>query len=269
MDHFALLPAGERATIFREVAARSRVSSATIIEKDFWVCWTLQRIFSSPTLPGPLFKGGTSLSKVYKVIERFSEDVDIVLDRHALGFTGDQDPPNIAGTNKRNRKLDELASKCFETVQGTILYELQQSFRSVLGATGWKISEDPADADGRASCSPTRSAWKRICMGWVPTFVPSFGLSLDAEGMCGPLSSSRSSRTSLTHFPVSSLGRPRKSTFFVLNAHSGRRPRYSMLSSIRARCRPASRGTTMTSPVCTGTTTDSLRSRTSICWQAS
>jgi hypothetical protein len=38
MDHFALLPAGERATIFREVAARSRVSSATIIEKDFWVC---------------------------------------------------------------------------------------------------------------------------------------------------------------------------------------------------------------------------------------
>ena len=85
MDHFALLPAGERATIFREVAARSRVSSATIIEKDFWVCWTLQRIFSSATLPGPLFKGGTSLSKVYKVIERFS---------------------NIAGTNKRNRKLE-------------------------------------------------------------------------------------------------------------------------------------------------------------------
>jgi len=146
MDHFALLPAGERATIFREVAARSRVSSATIIEKDFWVCWTLQRIFSTPTLQGPLFKGGTSLSKVYKVIERFSEDVDIVLDRHALGFTGDQDPPNIAGTNKRNRKLDELASKCSATVQGTILDELQQSFRSVLGETGWKIGEDPADA---------------------------------------------------------------------------------------------------------------------------
>jgi len=121
---------------------------------------------------------------------------------------------------------------------------------------------------GRASCSPTRSAWKRICMGWVPTFVPSFGLSLDAEGMCGPLSSGPSSRTLLTHFPASSLGRTRKSTFFVLNAHSGRRPRYSMLSSIRARCRPASRGTTMTSPVCTGTNTGSLRSRTSVCWQA-
>jgi hypothetical protein len=119
MDHFTLLHAAERATVFREASARSRLGSATIIEKDFWVCWTLQRIFSSPTLPGPLFKGGASLSKVYKVIERFSEDVDIVLDRHALGFTGEQDPPNIAGTNKRNRKLDELASKCSETVQDT------------------------------------------------------------------------------------------------------------------------------------------------------
>ena len=147
MDHFALLPAAERATVFREAAARSRLGSATIIEKDFWVCWTLQRIFSSPTLPGPLFKGGTSLSKVYKVIERFSEDVDIVLDRHALGFTGDQDPPNIAGTNKRNRKLDELAGKCSETVQGIVRDELQNSFRSVLGEADWKISEDPADAD--------------------------------------------------------------------------------------------------------------------------
>jgi hypothetical protein len=151
MDHFALLPAAERATVFREASARLRLGSATIIEKDFWVCWTLQRIFSSPALPGPLFKGGTSLSKVYKVIDRFSEDVDIVLDRHALGFTGEQDPPNIVGTNKRNRKLDELASKCSETVQGTILNELQQSFRSVLGETGWKISEDPADADRQSS----------------------------------------------------------------------------------------------------------------------
>jgi hypothetical protein len=147
MDHFALLPAAERATVFREAAARSRLGSATIIEKDFWVCWTLQRIFSSPTLPGPLFKGGTSLSKVYKVIERFSEDVDIVLDRHALGFTGEQDPPNIAGTNKRNRKLDELAGKCSEIVQSTVHDELKNSFRSVLGEADWKISVDPADAD--------------------------------------------------------------------------------------------------------------------------
>src|ERR1700686_1644576 len=147
MDHFAQLPAAERATVFREAAARLRLASATIIEKDFWVCWTLQRIFSIATLPGPLFKGGTSLSKAYKVIERFSEDVDIVLDRHTLGFIGEQDPPNIAGTNKRNRKLDELVGKCSEIVQGTVRNELQNSFRSVLGEGDWTITVDPADAD--------------------------------------------------------------------------------------------------------------------------
>jgi len=147
MDHFARLPASERATVFREAAARLPLGSATIIEKDFWVCWTLQRIFSSPTLPGPLFKGGTSLSKVYKVIERFSEDVDIVLDRHALGFIGAEDPANIAGTNRRNRKLDELAGKCAETVQAIVRNELQSSFRSILGEADWEINEDPADAD--------------------------------------------------------------------------------------------------------------------------
>jgi predicted nucleotidyltransferase component of viral defense system len=116
MDHFALLPAAERATVFREAAARLKLGTATIVEKDFWVCWTLQRIFSNPALPGPLFKGGTSLSKAYKIIERFSEDVDIVLDRHTLGFIGEQDPLNIVGKNKRNRKLDELAGKCSETL---------------------------------------------------------------------------------------------------------------------------------------------------------
>ncbi len=78
---------------------------------------------------------------------RFSEDVDIVLDRHALGFIGEHDPTNIAGTNKRNRKLDELAGKCSETVQGAVRDELQNSFRSVLGDADWKISDDPADAD--------------------------------------------------------------------------------------------------------------------------
>src|ERR1700680_1862590 len=147
MDRFAQLPAAERATVLREAAARSRLGSATIMEKDFWVCWTLQKVFSNAALPGPIFKGGTSLSKAYKVIQRFSEDVDIVLDRHTLGFTGEQDPPNIAGTNKRNRKLDELAGTCSETVQGTVRDELQNSFRSVLGEADWKISKDPADAD--------------------------------------------------------------------------------------------------------------------------
>jgi hypothetical protein len=185
MDHFALLPCRERAIVFRETAARLRLGSATIVEKDFWVCWALQRIFASTKLPGPLFKGGTSLSKVYGVIERFSEDVDIVLDRHALGFSGEQDPPNIAGTNKRNRKLDELAGKCSETVHGAVRHELQKSFRSVLGGRIGRSAKIPPTKIGRASCSLTRSALKRTCMDLAAIFAPLFGWSSDAEGTYG------------------------------------------------------------------------------------
>ena len=49
-----------------------------IVQKDFWVCWTLKRLFQLPDLKDSLiFKGGTSLSKVYNLIKIFSEDIDI------------------------------------------------------------------------------------------------------------------------------------------------------------------------------------------------
>ena len=81
-EPFLSLGARERADILRTAAARSR-RSAVILEKDIWVCWVLQALFSMPD-PHPMaFKGGTSLSKVYGVIDRFSEDVDVTLDyRH-------------------------------------------------------------------------------------------------------------------------------------------------------------------------------------------
>ena len=81
-EPFLSLARRERADILGTVAARSG-RSAVILEKDIWVCWVLQALFSMPD-PHPMaFKGGTSLSKVYGVIDRFSEDVDITLDyRH-------------------------------------------------------------------------------------------------------------------------------------------------------------------------------------------
>ena len=75
MDDFARLPIDERQLYFEQAAAQLGMSPA-IVEKDFWVCWALKNIFSSKKLrPHLVFKGGTSLSKVYGVIERFSEDV--------------------------------------------------------------------------------------------------------------------------------------------------------------------------------------------------
>ena len=82
-EAFLSLDVHERADILRTVAARSG-RAAIILEKDIWICWVLQALFSMPD-PHPMaFKGGTSLSKVYGIIDRFSEDVDVTLDYRAF-----------------------------------------------------------------------------------------------------------------------------------------------------------------------------------------
>jgi len=80
MDKIAGLSITERSELFSETAAQRGMTPA-IVEKDFWVTWTLDKLFSHPDLSRILmFKGGTSLSKVFGLIERFSEDVDLILD---------------------------------------------------------------------------------------------------------------------------------------------------------------------------------------------
>lgn len=86
------MAAKDRAGLFAETAARRDLAEA-IIEKDFWVCWVLKQLFSIDALKNRLlFKGGTSLSKVFHAIKRFSEDIDLAVDYVALGFTGEKDP---------------------------------------------------------------------------------------------------------------------------------------------------------------------------------
>lgn len=59
---------------------------AFVVEKDWWVCILLKAIFQSKYANSIIFKGGTSLSKAYDLIDRFSEDIDLIIDRHLLGF---------------------------------------------------------------------------------------------------------------------------------------------------------------------------------------
>lgn len=146
MNRVALLAASERALAFEQAAARMGLGSPVIIEKDFWVCWTLRQVFSLTNFPAPLFKGGTSLSKAYGLIQRFSEDVDLVLDRHTLGFTGSNDPAEQTGSNQKSRTLKHLAACCEETVQKQVRPALEAGFRKELGDAGWTLDPDPSDA---------------------------------------------------------------------------------------------------------------------------
>ena len=80
MDNVAVMPREDRAVLFRETAAKMGVA-AVIVEKDFWVCWALSRMANLEEGQDLLFKGGTSLSKAFGLIERFSEDVDLAYNR--------------------------------------------------------------------------------------------------------------------------------------------------------------------------------------------
>lgn len=87
-----------------QFAATAIGKSPRVLEKDLWVCWCLEKLFSDESLPEFVFKGGTSLSKVFGAIDRFSEDIDITISGEALGFSDRRDLSNAA----RDRELDKL-----------------------------------------------------------------------------------------------------------------------------------------------------------------
>lgn len=134
MDDFALKPPAHRANAFNEAAARMGLSSI-IIEKDFWVVWTLKRLFSHAEISSNLiFKGGTSLSKGFGLIHRFSEDIDLSIDRKTLGFGEENDPANkkLSG-KKREKLLKELRNAAEAYVQNTIKPKLHDEIEAHLG----------------------------------------------------------------------------------------------------------------------------------------
>lgn len=109
MDNVARLPAAERSALFAETAARMKTTPA-VAEKDFWVTWVLDRLFSDDELARQLmFKGGTSLSKVYRLIERFSEDIDLILDWRALSGEDPLAERSKARQEKLNAAINEQA----------------------------------------------------------------------------------------------------------------------------------------------------------------
>lgn len=148
MDPFITLTADARVRLCDEAQARIGLPAASI-EKDFWVCWTLRELFRTPEWGQHLvFKGGTSLSKAWKLIERFSEDIDMVIDRAFLGFGGEQDPDVVTSHKKQRQRLDALKTACQDRIHHALLPTLAAQFGAVLGhQTAWTIEADAADPD--------------------------------------------------------------------------------------------------------------------------
>lgn len=125
-------PAPEQTLIIRETAAR-RGLLPVMVEKDFWVSWTLAVLFAHPEFGGQLvFKGGTSLSKVFGVIERFSEDIDLSVSPAFLGISKES-VEQADSRNKRTERMLELEESCIVRVRERFLPELERIAREALG----------------------------------------------------------------------------------------------------------------------------------------
>jgi len=140
--------ARDQAAIIREVAARRGIS-AVMVEKDFWVSWTLAVLFAHPEFGEQLvFKGGTSLSKVFGVIRRFSEDIDLSVSPEFVGIN-EKWLEEAESRNKRTERMKELEAACIETVRQRFAPELEriaeESFGKAVGGKAWmefQVDED-------------------------------------------------------------------------------------------------------------------------------
>ncbi len=132
MSRFTDLPAEEKEVYVRETAARLNVAPR-IVEKDFWVCWTLRLLFLRPEFaPHLVFKGGTSLSKVFKVIGRFSEDIDLSIGLPRLGYDESFLAADASASQTR-RHLEQVEARCAAFVQNEFRLTMENAIQDVLG----------------------------------------------------------------------------------------------------------------------------------------
>jgi hypothetical protein len=131
MRNFAKRPEQDRRELFRATAQAMQIHEA-IIEKDFWVCWILDHLFqTSPWKGNMAFKGGTSLSKAYHAIERFSEDIDLVLDWRLLGYSKNS-PWEDRSANKQDKFNTEANEQCSVFLANEFAPALSQSLKGLV-----------------------------------------------------------------------------------------------------------------------------------------
>jgi hypothetical protein len=126
--HFLTLPADERRLYIDQAATRRNVLPV-LLEKDFWVCWLLGLLFDSAFAGHLVFKGGTSLSKVFGVIERFSEDIDLSLAPEFLEL-----PEAGTSRNQAQKWMTKAEAACTQAVKTQIAPALEVATEAVL----WK-----------------------------------------------------------------------------------------------------------------------------------
>ncbi|MCY4031405.1 MAG: nucleotidyl transferase AbiEii/AbiGii toxin family protein [Hyphomicrobiales bacterium] len=146
-ERFLLSSEQDRRDAFGEVASRLK-TLPDYIEKDFWICVVLDILFNKlpDGHPRLLFKGGTSLSKAFNLIKRFSEDVDLVVYREDLGFDEEHDPTAPKEKGLSNSKRKALFKKLNEACENYIRKDLADALNQIIGEQ-CQIVPDDRDPD--------------------------------------------------------------------------------------------------------------------------
>ncbi|MDD5363084.1 MAG: nucleotidyl transferase AbiEii/AbiGii toxin family protein [Ignavibacteria bacterium] len=118
LEEWFKLPDETRLSIFKDISGKTGLPESAI-EKDWWAVRTLEIIFETKVADKLVFKGGTSLSKAWGLIKRFSEDIDLALDKNFLGFEG-----NLSRT-----QVDRLREKSFAYLTGEFYDILKDAFK--------------------------------------------------------------------------------------------------------------------------------------------
>ena len=136
-ESFLHLEREEQSRIYRALAPLL-ARSPHVLEKDVWLCWVLQTLFAMPGRLPMVFKGGTSLSKVFGAIARFSEDVDITLDYRGLDAAFD---PFAEGVSHNRLKKFSAALKSFlrEHVHGIVVPYFQRALAKEFGSAAFSL----------------------------------------------------------------------------------------------------------------------------------
>ena len=132
MYKIAKLPEDERRDLFQNTALIKGVNPA-VVEKDFWVCLVLDYLFHDKKWNKRLaFKGGTCLSKAYNLIERFSEDIDLILDWRILGY-GINEPWEERSNTKQQLFIEDSRKRLYFFLREIFVPELRQGLESAIG----------------------------------------------------------------------------------------------------------------------------------------
>jgi hypothetical protein len=139
MDKIARLSRDERSEIILETAGRIELTPSAV-EKDFWVVWTLDKLFRSALLRDKIiFKGGTSLSKVFGLIRRFSEDIDLILDWNEVV----KEDPNLERSKNKQDQFNKSVAVLSRDYIATVF--LPEVVRVLDGVCSAEIEEGAPD----------------------------------------------------------------------------------------------------------------------------